>query len=357
MSPNEHKAHADVRSDDYYKVLGVERSATEADVTKAYKRLALRHHPDKHPDPEDKARAEETFKRISEAYSVLSDGEKRKMYDLYGKDGPQAGGAASAGPGFGDFTGGQGSSGLSREQAEEIFRALFGGGMGATGGARGGGPGGSPFVFMSSGAGFGGAAPMDVDSDAGPLPMDVGSLFSGILGGGGEFSARRRRSAPQHALPMGTAVVIRGLVGAAEHNGKSGRVLSFDAGRSRYEVNVEDGGTLSVKPQNLTQQCGVEVTGLSAKPELNGKFGDVISYDGEAGRYMVLMQNPPTAVALQPKNCILREGTRVVLTDLANSRYNGQMACIAAVDRGAGRYTVHCQSGEDIKVKYEKVVC
>merc|ERR1711972_394355 len=99
---------------------------------------------------------------------------------------------------------------------------------------------------------------------------------------------------------------------------------------------------------------GIEVVGLTTKPELNGQVGDVVSYDSETGRYMVLLRNPPTAISLQRKNCVLRAGTRVVLDSLANSRYNGQMASIAGVDHAAGRYSVQCQSGEEIKVKYEK---
>jgi len=360
MPSSEPSAHADVRSDDHYKVLGLDRAASEADIAKAYKRLALKHHPDKHPDPEAKARAEETFKRISEAYSVLSDAEKRKAYDLFGKDGPQAGGAASPGPGFSGFAGGGDGGNLSREQADEIFRTLFGGSVPA-GSAGSGGLGRSSFVFTSNGHNFGGAAPMDVDSDVGMgggfLPMDMDSLFAGAFGAGFGAPSRRQSFVPPYALPSGTAVVIRDLAGAAKHNGKSGRVLNFDGGRTRYDVSIEGGHTLSVKPQHLTQQCEVEVAGLTAKPELNGKVGSIVSYDSKTGRYMVLLQSPPTAIALQRKNCILHEGARGVLAGLAKGCYNGQMVRIVGVDRAAGRYAVQCQSGEDIKVRYEKVIC
>merc|ERR1712151_1315820 len=184
------------------------------------------------------------------------------------------------------------------------------------------------------------------------------SLFAGAFGGGPRFPPRRqRRSAPPHAMPAGTAVVIRGLVGAAEHNGKTGRVDSFDAARSRYGVSIDGSITLSVRPQNLTQKCKVEVAGLAAKPALNGKGGDIVGYDSETERYVVFLQNPPSALSLQRKNCLLREGTRVVLTDLSSVRHNGQMACIVGVDKLAGRYVVRCQNGEEIKVRCEKVIC
>ncbi|XP_064118427.1 dnaJ homolog subfamily B member 6-like isoform X1 [Macrobrachium nipponense] len=75
---------------DYYKVLEVSRSATVADIKKAYRRLALKWHPDKNPDNQDEATKK--FKEISEAYEVLSDEKKKKIYDQYGKEGLQTGG-------------------------------------------------------------------------------------------------------------------------------------------------------------------------------------------------------------------------------------------------------------------------
>lgn len=69
--------------EDYYDILGVDRNATKTEIKKAYRKLALKYHPDKNPSKE----AEEKFKQISEAYAVLSDDEKRKMYDRYGHAG------------------------------------------------------------------------------------------------------------------------------------------------------------------------------------------------------------------------------------------------------------------------------
>jgi molecular chaperone DnaJ len=100
---------------DYYEVLGVARNADESELKKAYRKLALQHHPDR--NPEDPA-AEERFKEASEAYAVLSDPEKRRAYDRFGFQGV---GAAPGGfPDFGDL----GSFG---DVFNDLFGDLFGG--------------------------------------------------------------------------------------------------------------------------------------------------------------------------------------------------------------------------------------
>ncbi len=88
---------------DYYEVLGISRSASAQEIKRAYRRLALKYHPDKNPD--NSKEAEEKFKEISEAYKVLSDPEKRQIYDQYGHAGLEAeiGAGAGAGAGAGGF--------------------------------------------------------------------------------------------------------------------------------------------------------------------------------------------------------------------------------------------------------------
>jgi len=111
----------------------LERNATEADIKKAYRKLAIKWHPDKNPDNQELAA--ETFKVIGEAYSVLSDPSKRTTYDTYGKEGlnPSNPGPSSRSQGFDGFShsfpsgGGGMRFGFSFKEADELFRRAFGG--------------------------------------------------------------------------------------------------------------------------------------------------------------------------------------------------------------------------------------
>ena len=99
---------------DYYEVLGVDKKASEDEIKKAYRKIAIKYHPDRNPG--DKT-AEEKFKEAAEAYSVLSDKQKRQQYDQFGFDGPNMGG------GFGGF----GAGGFSMDDIFSMFGDVFGG--------------------------------------------------------------------------------------------------------------------------------------------------------------------------------------------------------------------------------------
>lgn len=101
---------------DYYEVLGVDRSASADDIKKAYRKLAIKYHPDKNPGNKE---AEEKFKEAAEAYSVLSDAEKKARYDQFGHAGVEG-----AGP---DFSGGFGNL---NDILNDLFGGAFGGGFG-----------------------------------------------------------------------------------------------------------------------------------------------------------------------------------------------------------------------------------
>ena len=157
-----------VLSEDYYRVLGVARDADATALKKAYRKLAVKYHPDKNPD---NPAAEENFKRVAEAFDVLSDPQKRAAYDRFGKEGARA---AEQGGG-GGFPGGMRAHHVD---PHDIFAQFFAAHAQQRRGSRGGGvPGG--FQFTSMGGGMPGGARFYVNG----VPV-------GVPGGG-----RRRRRA------------------------------------------------------------------------------------------------------------------------------------------------------------------
>ncbi|RIA88723.1 hypothetical protein C1645_713123 [Glomus cerebriforme] len=185
---------------DYYKILNVDKNADEEQLKKAYKKLALKWHPDRHQT--EKEEAEKKFKEINEAFEVLSDKNKRQIYDMYGEEGLKAGPPppTEEGAGFaGGFPGGFGN----------FSSGAFPGGTF---------PGGTTFTFSSSGRGFNPTDPNTIFSQ----------FFSNLGGGDDDF---------MNAFP-----------GGFPRRSKGGRPPSDDFGdffsRSRGQ---ESGGALEVK--------------------------------------------------------------------------------------------------------------
>jgi len=178
--------------DDYYQVLGVAKGASDDEIKKAYRKLALRLHPDKCSEDG----ATDAFKKVSEAFSTLSDSEKRQLFDQYGAEGVNRGG----GGGGGGFAG--------HPSPEDIFETFFGGGggLGRGGGMQfaSGGPGFQSFSFSSGGPGF---QSFTFQSGGGGSPF--GNLGGGARGvqmrrggaGGGEGARRPAREEEDEAGP------------------------------------------------------------------------------------------------------------------------------------------------------------
>lgn len=178
---------------DYYKILQVDKNAKDEDLKKAYRKLAMKWHPDKNPT--NKKEAEAKFKQISEAYEVLSDSQKRAIYDQYGEEGlkgqvPPPG--AAGGPGGASFFqtgGGPNVFRFNPRNANDIFAEFFGhsspfGGMGGGSGMRGGSRfGGGIFgddIFSSFGEGRPtSAAPRKAPPIENTLPCSLEELYKG----------------------------------------------------------------------------------------------------------------------------------------------------------------------------------
>ncbi|CAM8919409.1 unnamed protein product [Rhodiola kirilowii] len=212
---------------DYYHVLKINKSASEDDLKKAYRKLAMKWHPDKNPN--NKKEAEAKFKQISEAYEVLSDPQKRALYDQYGeeglKDAPPPG-SSGGGGGYGS-SGGSANNGFNPRNAEDIFAEFFGS---------------SPFGFGSSGHG----RSTRFQSDGGG-----GGKFGGF-GGGGEnmyrtYSDGNGSTMPRKPPPVESKLPcsLEELYSGSKRKMKISRTVMDVNGRLVPETEIL---TIEVKP-------------------------------------------------------------------------------------------------------------
>ncbi|CAK0788074.1 unnamed protein product [Prorocentrum cordatum] len=263
-------------------------------------------HPDK--NPENKETAEASFRKVAEAYEVLRDPEKRRRYDTFGPAGLEG-----AGPGV--------HGGFSRNHADNIFNAFFGG---PDWGPK------SDYLF-STPCDYGDQLATDSaaarDRPVQPLresrPQSSGrgksqdpfGLGGGLLGGepsrfsfdtGAGAPGRPRRAAhAAHAKPPGVSVVVRGLTKAPEHNGRSAQICRWDEARERYDVRLDAGDMLSLRPGSVVQLCAVEMTALESRPELNGLRGRIFGFDEapEAGTGCSWTTSPRPSPCSPPTAC------------------------------------------------------
>lgn len=262
---------------DYYEVLGVNKSATDAEIKKAYRKLAKKYHPDMN---KDNPKAEELFKEVTEAYEVLSDKEKRKLYDQFGHaafdEGAGQGGAG--GQGFGSGAGGFGGFGGFGGQG---FRGGFsgGGGFGNSGfggfgsGNFGGGAGGGNGSFHFNGNSGDGYQEYYCTGD------NLDDIFDGFFGG-----SRKGRSRSKD----GEDVLAKVEVSFEEAALGADKVIRFrapDGSEQSLQVHIpagiDSGQKIRLKGKGMPGQNGggagsllLEVT-VQSKPGFERKGMDI----------------------------------------------------------------------------------
>ena len=241
---------------DYYEVLGVNKSATDAEIKKAYRKLAKKYHPDMN---KDNPKAEELFKEVTEAYEVLSDKEKRKLYDQFGHaafdEGVGQGGAYGAGgQGFGSGAGGFGGQG---------FRGGFSGG---------GGFGNGSFHFEGN--------PGDGYQEYYYTGDNLDDIFDGFFGGAGKKSRSRSRD--------GEDVLAKVEVSFEEAALGADKVIRFRTPDGREQslqvhipAGIDSGQKIRLKGKGMPGQDGggagsllLEVT-VQSKPGFERKGMDI----------------------------------------------------------------------------------
>jgi len=268
--------------EDYYELLGVQKGVTEEELKKAYRKKAVQFHPDKNPGNKQ---AEETFKKVSEAYEVLKDADKRAAYDRYGHaafQGPGGGGRGQAAGGGGGF-----------HDPFDIFREVFG--QQGRGGGGGGGGGGGIFDEMFGGGGGGGA-----DRDGSDLRYDLEiTLEEAAKGVEKEISFRKamtcERCTGSGAEPGSKRVTCPTCRGAGQIR-RSGGIITFTqacptCGGTGQKIEKPctvcrgEGRTPQTTKINVRIPAGVE-TGSRLRSSGNGEAGSSGGSPGDL--YIVL---------------------------------------------------------------------
>lgn len=311
---------------DYYEVLGVPKEASKDEIKKAYRKMALKYHPDKNPDNPE---AETRFKEVSEAYEVLNDEQKRQMYDRYGKEGVGAGMGAGA----------QGFS--SMEEALRTFMGAFGGR----------GEGGSIFDSL-----FGGDQ-REVQQGASKKASITISFEEAAIGVEKELMITqlvvcstcngRRASSPSgvhvctYCQGSGQVVQNRGFFSMASTCPKCrglGKVITDPCKQCGGEGRVREKKRVKVHiPAGIENGMRLKMSGYGDAGEDGAAFGDLYVY-----------------ITVEPHSCFLREGDDLLL-DMPISFAEAALGvkkrlptlsgeCIVAVPEGT-------QSGKILRVR------
>ena len=217
---------------DYYSILGISKNATQDEIKKAYRQLAREHHPDV-AKGSNKTAAEKRFKEVGEAYSVLSDSQKRKMYDQYGTADPRGfGGAGPFGGGAGGPFGGFGGPGSAR--------------------ANSGGQWGEPFTYTySTGGGNEGGAGANPFGD---IDIDPFEIFNTFFGGGFARSAPRKGRSLRYEMSLTFSEAVHG---------------------TEKEVSIESGKTTLKVPAGVKEGMEIKFAGKGMPGPTNTPPGDL----------------------------------------------------------------------------------
>lgn len=310
----------DINSDDYYKNLGLDKGATDSQIKRAYKKLAMQYHPDKNKEPG----ADEKFKKINEAYSILSDSEKRHQYDQFGKVGINN------------------NIDMSNFQANEVFSQFFGGN--------------DPFgnhedifnIFLNMNQnqsqfnGFSGNF------------QNQGFPFANFGSNNFRTNSTRSRKQPENTIKKGVLVLLKNLQNNNLLNGLKGIVEKYDIQNDRYFVQVNNHDLLSLKFENLLQLATCTICNLQKKPELNNKKGQIVNYNISKKRYLIEIENQQMYFKLD--NLIIDKDYCVKLNNISSQpMLNGKIGKIITYDKYVDRYIIVVDCNRKLKVKKENI--
>jgi molecular chaperone DnaJ len=243
---------------DYYEVLGVSKSASADEIKKAYRRLAMKFHPDRNKD--DQGASEKKFKEAKEAYEVLKDAEKKATYDQFGHDGLRAGqgrqGGAHGAEGFGDIFG-------------DVFGDIFGGGR------RGGGP----QVFRGADLGY--ELKLDLEKAVAGDTVEI-DVPTQVGCGGCDGSGAKKGTSPETCSTCGGAGQVRMQQGFFSVQQTcpackgAGTTISDPCGECHGRGRIRKTRTLSVKvPPGVDDGDRIRLSGEGEAGRNGGPAGDL----------------------------------------------------------------------------------
>ena len=286
---------SDLSSNDYYKILGVSRNCDQSDLKKSYRKLALKWHPDK--NHENKEISEMNFKKINEAYDVLSDPKKREAYDLNGKSG-LFGKCDNSTFNFSNSY----NSDFKFSNPEFIFKNIFGNNSFST-------------QFSSR-------------------TYSVSKTVNGKI-----------------CIPDKVLVTIKDLK-KTDYNGKIGVIMKYIKSKDRYLVNIEN-NLISIKIDNLVPHVsGIRLSNLENSKDLNDKICDIQCWDVKLNKFKVVTDDKKM-IYISEKNLIYPPNTIVKIKNLKNNtNFNNVYGKVKSYDN---KYILVLENNNEIKLHSKNI--
>lgn len=244
---------------DYYKVLGIQKNATPEEIKKAYRKLAMKYHPDRNRDDSE---AEEKFKEINEANEVLSNPEKRSIYDRFGHEGVNQSSSAGGARGFRGF-----------EDVSSIFEEFFGGAFGGFGGF----------------GGFGANRPRQGKSYKIPITITLKEAFLGKTVKISTPNGIKKEVKIPAGVIDGMELRLKGLGEKGQNGGPDGDVL--------IKINVKNNSIFVLRDADLFYSVKINYFDLIKKQELSIKMLD----DTELNFDIPEFHNPSKLIRIKGK--------------------------------------------------------
>ena len=302
-------------SNNYYRVLGVPKEVNHEELKKAYKKLALKWHPDKNVDNKDQA--ETNFKNISEAYGVLSDPKKRRIYNQVGKEGLKN----TAGVPTYNFG-----------NAQDLFKQFFNN---------------SDIFENVINKKHKSKVVSNIEKEMG---VDIDNLLFGKI-------RKKRREKNVYliktCLKNNTEVIIDGLISKNYLNGNTGKIASYNPTKNRYSIIVID-ESISIKECNIIQKIyNIKLKDMIKQPNLNDKIGDIVKWDAYKLRIQVKLSDD-SIIDVKTNNIIYPIDTLVYIKNLENNEYyNNKLGKV--VSYSDQKYVLNLYNNMNVRIHSDNI--